>query len=67
MKMINVGDLVIHKMSKVQICDFSHQRTNYSTLPGLVLKKRKEKSLILWNSYTEWVDHAYLLIISKVD
>jgi len=65
--MINVGDLVIHKMSKVQICDFNYRGTNYSAFPGLVLKKRKEKSLILWESYTEWVDHAYLLIISKVD
>tara|TARA_B100001094_G_C18161531_1_gene789660 strand:+ start:2014 stop:2214 length:201 start_codon:yes stop_codon:yes gene_type:complete len=60
------GDVVVHKMSRVQIHDFSRYK-NYSSSPGIVLKNDREKSLILWNSYTEWVDHAYLLKISKVN
>ena len=62
MKTVKPGDLVIHKMSKVQIHDFKYKK-NFSSSPGVVLEVNKEKSLILWDSYTEWVDRAYLLII----
>lgn len=66
MSSIKVGDLVIHKMSKVPIHDYKAYK-GYNTLPGIVLELGKEKLLILWSSYVEWVDHSYLLKVGKAD
>jgi len=66
MSSIKVGDLVIHKMSKVPIHNYRVYKS-YNTFPGIVLELGKEKLLILWNSCTEWVDHSYLLKVSKAD
>ena len=67
MNQISAGDIVVHKMSKVPLFDFSPLHQKYSSLPGVVLKVDNNKSLILWESYTEWVDLAYLLKVSKVE
>mgnify|MGYP001236962612 CR=1 FL=1 len=64
---ISVGDLVTHKLSKVQLHDFSKRNKKYSSTPGIVIGIDDKNLLILWDSYTEWVPHAYLLKISKVD
>lgn len=61
---ICIGDLVIHKLSRVQLHDFS-QENRYSPVPGIVLDFECGKFLILWEAYTEWVCDAYLLKISK--
>ena len=66
MSQIKTGDLVIHRMSKVPLFDFKTTKKEYSSSAGLVLEVNKDKLLILWDSYTEWVDYAYLLIVSKV-
>lgn len=67
MSQIKIGDLVAHRMSKVQLVDFNPMHQRYSSTPGVVLKICHNKLLILWDSYTEWVELAYLLKISKVD
>jgi len=55
-------------MSKVPLYNFNTHRGSYSSLPGVVLEINKdEKLLILWNSYTEWVDQTYLLRLDKVN
>jgi hypothetical protein len=65
MRQIDIGDLVQHKMSKIQIHDYS-ARTHDATL-GVILDLKDDKALVLWKAYTEWVDRSYLLIIDKVD
>tara|TARA_Y100001973_G_C5178718_1_gene323585 strand:- start:948 stop:1148 length:201 start_codon:yes stop_codon:yes gene_type:complete len=65
MNQIEVGDLVTHRMSKVQLFNFDIPRRP-SSLPGIVLEINHDKLLILWETYTEWVDLAYLLKISRV-
>ena len=67
MSQIKVGDLVVHRMSKVHRFNFEIYKESYSSSPGVVLESNENKSLILWESYTEWIDQAYLLKISKVD
>lgn len=67
MSQIKVGDLVIHRLSKIQLFEFSLSSEKYSSSPGIVLEINCNKLLILWDSYTEWVDLAYLLKISKAN
>ncbi len=61
---ICIGDFVIHRMSRVQLHDFS-KSYDCSSNPGLVIDSRDKKFLILWDSYTEWLHPAYLLKIGK--
>lgn len=66
MSQIKEGDIVVHRMSKVQQFRFN-LKNEYNSNPGVVIETRPSKSLILWDSYTEWVSHAYLLIVSKAE
>ena len=66
MSLVKKGDIVAHRMSKVQQFQFN-SRNKYSSTPGVVLESNSERALILWDSYTEWVSHAYLLIVSKAE
>lgn len=66
MSLVKKGDIVAHRLSKVQQFQFD-SRNKYSSTPGVVLESNSKRALILWDSYTEWVDHAYLLIVSKAE
>ena len=66
MSQIKKGDIVVHRMSKVQQFQFN-PRNKYNSNPGVVLEVASSRALILWDSYTEWVSHAYLLIVSKAE